>query len=537
MAKLYHSARWLYTWRGLPWAILALGALLRMAQYAADRSLWMDEAKLALNIVARSYGELAQPLDYDQGAPLGFLLLTRLAVSLFGPGEYALRLIPLLAGLAALPLFYAVAKRSLQPNAVPLALALFVLSSPLIYYASEVKQYSSDVAVTLALCLAALWFQSKPFTAGRVLIFGLAGAVAIWFSHPAVFVLAGIGVALAIAGRRNLTPGPSPTRRGELTPPSLAGKGAGGLGALALFWGASFLGVYWLSLANLGGNTELTDFWAGGFMPLGPTTAKWLLRAFLGLFNDTLGLTLSGFWGISDDEVQLSLAGIGALALIVGGVVLWRRRRDVLLYTMLPLLATVAASALGKYPFQGRMLLFAAPLLLLLIAAGAASLWFDRNRQAQPSGAVAAALLIGLLFLPYSVYNGYHLVKPKTNEELKPVLAYMQARQQPGDAIYVYHSAQYAMRYYAPRYGLTEEDYVVGVWAREDWDQYLAELQALAGKRRVWVIFSHLFVWQGTDEENVFLHYLDNLGRRLAVYTASGTKYISMTWEGSDRWK
>lgn len=83
----------------LPWTIIGFGILVRLAQYLYNRSLWNDEAALALNIVNRSYFELLQPLNYDQGAPIGFLLVEKLAVQLFGDNEYALRLFPLLSAI------------------------------------------------------------------------------------------------------------------------------------------------------------------------------------------------------------------------------------------------------------------------------------------------------------------------------------------------------------------------------------------------------------------------------------------------------
>src|SRR5689334_23171439 len=86
------------------WAVL-FGALVRLVQYASNRSLWSDEAMLALNIVDRSYLELLKPLDYNQAAPPLFLWLEKLAVQLLGNNEYALRLVPLTAGLIALAAF------------------------------------------------------------------------------------------------------------------------------------------------------------------------------------------------------------------------------------------------------------------------------------------------------------------------------------------------------------------------------------------------------------------------------------------------
>ena len=63
---------------GARWA--ALGAALRLWQYAAGASLWADEANMALNIVERPLARLLGPLDYRQVAPPGWLVLEKLAV-------------------------------------------------------------------------------------------------------------------------------------------------------------------------------------------------------------------------------------------------------------------------------------------------------------------------------------------------------------------------------------------------------------------------------------------------------------------------
>ncbi len=49
------------------------GVVVRLVQYLNNRSIWFDEANLALNIVNRSYFQLLSPLDNNQAAPPGFL--------------------------------------------------------------------------------------------------------------------------------------------------------------------------------------------------------------------------------------------------------------------------------------------------------------------------------------------------------------------------------------------------------------------------------------------------------------------------------
>ncbi|MEO0759426.1 MAG: glycosyltransferase family 39 protein [Cyanobacteria bacterium J06648_16] len=134
------------------WLSLLLGFFLRIHQYIYNRPLWLDEAMLSNNIVNRSFAELLEPLGSRQSAPIPFLLLTRLSVEFFGPNEYALRLPSLIFGLLALVLFYFVATQYISLTVVPPALLIFAISNPLIYYSSEVKQYSGDVMAAL-ICL------------------------------------------------------------------------------------------------------------------------------------------------------------------------------------------------------------------------------------------------------------------------------------------------------------------------------------------------------------------------------------------------
>src|SRR5687767_7155524 len=109
-------------WQFLTVAAVAAGVLLRAVQYFANSSLWVDEAALSRNILDRSFAQLAQPLDYAQSAPIGFLFAQKVMVS-FGSSEWLLRAIPFAASVAALVVFILVARRVLTEFGQAVAVA------------------------------------------------------------------------------------------------------------------------------------------------------------------------------------------------------------------------------------------------------------------------------------------------------------------------------------------------------------------------------------------------------------------------------
>lgn len=59
------------------WWLIALGPIARIAGCLDNRSLWGDEAALAVNLVELPAGKLLGPPYFQQSAPVGFLLLEK----------------------------------------------------------------------------------------------------------------------------------------------------------------------------------------------------------------------------------------------------------------------------------------------------------------------------------------------------------------------------------------------------------------------------------------------------------------------------
>lgn len=481
----------LFSSRIIPWLIIGVGAVLRIAQFIYNRSLTEGEAALALNIVQRSYAQLLRPLDYTQAAPVGFLLLQKFMSTLFGLSELGLRFLPLITGIGALFLFYEVAKKTISEQSLTIALVLFAVGDHLIYFASEVKQYSSDVFIALLIIWLAILVFDKKFEIKYTMLFGFVSALCLWFSHPALFVFCASLIVIYIYALR---------RPQWSTLPSLLIATMLGL--------ASFLANYLVTLSSLCKHEQLLTAWQSSFMPLPPTSLsdiKWFAYVFLRTFKFPVGLSI----------YELLLA---VLAFLWGCAIMFRYKKKIILLLVLPILLALIASGLHRYPFEGRLLLFLTPFMILVIAQGINDI---RNKIRHQSNFLGIALVVILLIHPV-LLAGYHLIKPRAPEELRTVLEYVDENWQNGDVIYVYYASLNAFRYYHDRYGFPVE-YVEGIESRSDWTNYYQDLQRLRGNKRVWLVFSHIATHYGVDEERLFVSYLDLLGTQLDAFKASGS--------------
>src|SRR5437764_7800809 len=122
--------------------LVALGCGLRLFHYLRDPSVWHDEAALIVNVLRHDFWQLLGPLQWNEAAPPLFLWLERAIVLLLGDSTFALRLLPMLAGCAALILLAATAKRVLPPRGAFWSVLLFAVSDRLLWYACEATPYS-----------------------------------------------------------------------------------------------------------------------------------------------------------------------------------------------------------------------------------------------------------------------------------------------------------------------------------------------------------------------------------------------------------
>lgn len=470
------------------WALIVLGALARIREFIFARSLWIDEASAAISIASRDFAGLTKPLENSQTAPIGYIMLTEVSDVLFGHGEMSLRLLPLLCGIATLVLFYQLLRRLTQPAEGLVALALAALLNSMVYFSNEFKPYGVDAAATTALVLCAVTIAQHRPTRTRIVILTILASASVWVSFTATFIVAAVGIPLITL--HWLRDQRSDSMRVAI---------ACGIAA------ANFVVNYLLFMKQLTGNPLMERVWSHLFMSI-PPSPSWLVGRFVDFFTDPFTATF---------------AGLAAAMLLLGVLWNWRHNRLILAISLLPVVFTLAASALHLYPAGTRVLLFGMPLALLLVAAGLRML-LDLGRD----GRIIFAIVVALLLLHPAVQRVHAVKSPFEKEEIRPVLEDLAHHIKLGDTIYLYSNAQFHYDYYVTHAGLMPQlkpfEPIRGSNGRFNWHAYSDDLNKLRGKPRVWLVFAHIWKWDGIEEDRLFLHLLAQMGARpLPIDSAS----------------
>jgi len=487
------------------WALIGVGIILRLRQYFSERSLWADEASLAFNIVNRTFAGLTLPLDYRQGAPVGFLFIEKTLVILFGNRDQIMRLFPLFSGIFAIYFFYRIAQAHVKGGMF--AALLFAISWPLVYYSSELKQYSSDVMIGLLLVFLSDRCLKGNARSRDFLVLGIMGIMAIWVSHPSTFILAGIGLAMFFAA----------ISRNRLVPI----RWLFGLGAM---WMLSFGVEYFVSLHHLVADKYLHNYWAKAFMPYPPwRNLDWFLKTYYSILLIALNRT---------DQI---LAVLIPVLILIGCLALLYRERLFLVVIISPFFIALFASAVQIYPLKDRFMLFLVPFMLFLIAEGLGRIYMIIAKWHPGIASVVYVLPALLLFLLMVNTTFGFFLSPMNDANIKPIMAYVAENRLDDEMIYVYHGADPAFNYYAPFYDLDQlhqKDVLVGFDAPRKkiaLERFFDDVKMLKERGRVWFIFSHIVDCGGCDGDMqmFYLNYLNGHGTMLdSVHAVGANAYL-----------
>lgn len=411
-------ARALLSPQGLMVVVLLAGVAWRVGRYAANWPLWGDEAFVAVNLLDRGFADMLHPpLEYHQIVALGFLWGELAVTKMLGLSEWAVHLLPVLSGLVAFLLTWRLCAQALDRRTALLGVAVLAAAYYPVRHGVEVKPYATDMAVAIALIYLAWRVRQQPRSVGLWAALIVFGGVAVWLSLPAAFVIGGVGIFLVwfcLAHRRPRL----------LVPVALFG----------LIGMASFV---WMHHVFAGPTAQASPWywdvpaWTKAYPPL---HRPWLIPWWL------LDVHTGNMMAYPVGGKHFGSTGT-LLLVIAGSVSLWRRRRgDLVILLLGPLLPALAAATLQKYPYGGsaRVMLYMAPSFCLLTGAGLMAVFRRFLRIPARTKAVRIAVVVLVIWALGGL--GSDIIWPykrKSNQSARQTTQTIAAKFSPDDQVLV----------------------------------------------------------------------------------------------------
>jgi hypothetical protein len=414
------------------WAAIfaAYGVIARFIVYIQCPSLWDDELFLALSIAPRPFSELFSPLDFQQVAPIGFVIVQRLAVSLFGTNEYALRAFPFVCSLVLLPSVWIITKRLFGPWPAAIAVCLISVSFNALRYAAEAKPYGVDMCVSAAILAVAAYMIPTRMTLGRSIGLITFGLLSLTFSIPSVFLLAGLGAALVW---RSLTAEVNHVQRIQIA-------------VIVIVWLLAAVFTYVTFYSDPETTRYMRDYWEGTALDQADPAAL-ISRLADGYVEPLVAIN-----GRVPFPVYLF-----TLFLVITGLVVTPRscRMEVSATMIAAFVCPVLAGLVGMWVFNTRLMLFTVPATAAL--AGLAC-WRVAAGARTVAGRQAAVGVVAAILVSYPARTGTYAVRHPENQALRQAVKFAMDQYRVGDIMYVYSRAMPAWIFYSTNWGLPDRD-------------------------------------------------------------------------------
>lgn len=457
--------------------ILLMGILLSTSQFFYNRSLWLDEAMLALGIINCGFLGLLHPLAYNQVAPIMFLLIEKIFSLAIPNSEYGLRLFPLISYCVSLFFFYKIVKLIYQHDyTIIFALSLFVFNPTIIYYSSEVKQYITDLLVITMLCYLLLKNYKKPEL--KYYFFGFAGIISIFLSNIAPIILFTAGLYLLYETKHKDR------------------KILFKFVAVIFVWLASFGVYYFLFIANHPAKGYMINYWGkvDAFLPSNP-----LSLVFYKFILNKCSMILFSLFSFGN------FIGICLIIFILTTFLrlIYQKKIALLILILTPVLLHFLLSAIKLYPFDLRLILYMSPIFILLASFGFKYLieivFTDLRIERFRLFAIGMPII---LFFP--IIGKF----PLQREEIKKSLQFYNENMEVGDNLNLYYCSAASFNYYQ-KTGLvnnTTLPLVFGSWGKGISDKDIYKMTFSKGRN--WILFSHIY----NNDELYLISQLDSIG-------------------------
>lgn len=171
-------------------AITIFAAILRLSTLGSQ-SLWYDEAFTPVHVLRAGLGATLHNVLHTENTPPLWYVLEWGVSRVLGTGVVALRLLSALAGIATVPVAWAIGSELQGPptRRAAIVTAALVASSPLfVWYSQEARAYGLLVLVASLALLCFLRALREPSN-GRLVAFALSASLALLTHYFAVFML------------------------------------------------------------------------------------------------------------------------------------------------------------------------------------------------------------------------------------------------------------------------------------------------------------------------------------------------------------
>jgi hypothetical protein len=290
-----------------------------------------------------------------------FLWMTKFLDSLF-QSEWAVRLVPFLAGLGGVAMFGVICREALHGPARWVAWAVFCVTYVPIAEGTRVKGYTIDLlAATVMLWLMLRWLLGG--RKARYLVgLGLCAPVFVWLSYTSVFIIGAVSlifVTWLVTTRRlpNAASNESKRLGWRNVSAGLAFMALAGMSAIFLYEVNIRPGLH----ASQGNG--LADGWKRGY----PPDELWRIPLWLLTVHTGRGFA----WPVGENHFGSKLT---CALWLIGLVVYWRSgNRWVWALFVAPQVLSLAAAFLHKYPYlqNPRLCMFLGPGICLFVGLGA----------------------------------------------------------------------------------------------------------------------------------------------------------------------
>ncbi len=182
-----------------------LAALLRFATLGVQ-AYHHDEVVTVSRILPGSFGHAMDAVNYSESAPPLYYALAWIWTQLWGTGEWGLRSLSALAGVATVPVAYLAALELRGRRAGLLAAALVAVNPMLLWYSQEARAY----ALFALLCAVSLLYCVRALRGGRrrdFVAWGVVSGLALATHYFAVFPLLAEAIWLLRRRRGQSLPG------------------------------------------------------------------------------------------------------------------------------------------------------------------------------------------------------------------------------------------------------------------------------------------------------------------------------------------